>query len=161
MQKLKICQLVISLLILLICVLSVHSFPEPFWIKNLCDPSKKPLFQFGQKDSQHMPQNRVLTDQTWRGQERMSGKSDYAPELHGMLQDGAGYWLVVEFRQLGVVQQTHAAQCTWYARPRGLHLGEDGVQQTAVTIFAQGQDIIQHLCGIKKLLGVLPGWAQR
>jgi hypothetical protein len=29
--------LVISLLALSICVLSVHSFPEPFWVKDLCD----------------------------------------------------------------------------------------------------------------------------
>jgi hypothetical protein len=31
--------LVISLLALSMCVLSVHSFPEPFWVKDLCDPS--------------------------------------------------------------------------------------------------------------------------
>jgi hypothetical protein len=37
-EKEKICQLVVSLLTLSICVLSVHSFLEPFWVKNLCDP---------------------------------------------------------------------------------------------------------------------------
>jgi hypothetical protein len=38
--KKKICQLVISLLVLSICVSSVQKgFTEPFWVKNLCHSS--------------------------------------------------------------------------------------------------------------------------
>jgi hypothetical protein len=54
LRKIKFCQLVINLLALSICVLScpswvseffcmsclVHSFLEPFWIKDLCDPGR-------------------------------------------------------------------------------------------------------------------------
>jgi hypothetical protein len=39
--KIKICQLIISLLVLSISVLSVHSVPEPFWVKNLCNPGRQ------------------------------------------------------------------------------------------------------------------------
>jgi hypothetical protein len=42
--KIKICQLVISLLVFSICVLPVHSFPEPFWVKNLCNLSRYSVF---------------------------------------------------------------------------------------------------------------------
>jgi hypothetical protein len=35
--------MVMSLLALFICVLSVHFFPEPFWVKNLCNPSTEAL----------------------------------------------------------------------------------------------------------------------
>jgi hypothetical protein len=33
--------LVISLLVLSICISSVHSFPEPFQVKNLCNPGTR------------------------------------------------------------------------------------------------------------------------
>jgi hypothetical protein len=53
----KICQLVISLMALLICVLSVHSFPEPLWVKDLCDSGTPPFW---------IPQNALVTPVHWK-----------------------------------------------------------------------------------------------